>query len=53
MEIFKLFGSLSSKEQETLKNYVDQEIIKLRQEIKRDYMSKRDHEDWMKKVLRR
>ncbi len=53
MDLFNLITSLNIEEKEALKTYVDQEVEKLRQEIKKNYISKRDHENWMKSVLGR
>ena len=54
---FEGLVNLTTEENNVLKEYIDKkiedEISKLWQEIKEEYFSKRDHDDWMKKILPR
>ncbi len=52
MNEFELITSLTNEEKDALKNYVEQEINKLRQEIRKEYLSKRDHDRFLDKVIR-
>lgn len=52
MDLLNLITSLSVEEQDVLKNYVDLEINKLKQEIKKNYVSKEEADRFLDRVLR-